>query len=302
MMKLKFAILWLTFFQVSLAQHTISGTLYASDVSNFVVIGCLIDIATQDCDYEKSQLTEVNADGSYTLNNLESGQHLVIVWRDSNGNGELEDTIDEIGYYTDAAGAPALVMPSASNINITLQGATNPLNNNQTNPLTTGTTNPPAQGSIVGSWYWGTVSSTGYYNETTGIWADPSGGGIQYIFHPDGTYEFNFLLQTTFYSCSTRYFRFSRGNYTLNDDILTLTPTVDKTKSEGDCNPSSNYEKDIALETKYLFVQFGRDISEFTGDDLGEKLELTDLVVNGAGLLEPDPGDPAPTVFKRETP
>ncbi len=124
---------------------------------------------------------------------------------------------------------------------------------------------------------------------------------MQYTFNADGTYELNFLLQNTFYSCITKYFRFAKGSYTFKDDVLTLTPTLGTSKSENDCNPSSNYEKDIALETVYLFVQFRRDISESTGEDLGEVLDMTDLIVNSAGMLEPDPEDPGAMALRRET-
>jgi hypothetical protein len=306
-MKLKLAVLILTFLQLSLAQNTISGTLYATDVKNFVVIGCLIDISTQDCDYEKSQIAEVNADGTYTLNNVEAGQHLIIVWRDTNNSGDLEEGQDEIGYYTDAAGEPAFVNPPASGINITIQDAANSLTttptNNTTNPLTTGTTSPATvSGSIVGTWGWGTVSSSGYYNESTGGWSSSNGGGASYTFNTDNTYEGSSLLEINFYGCSTKIFNFEKGTYTLEDDVLMLIPVLDKTKSEEDCNPSKNYEKDLALEPKYFFVQFRRDISEFTGEDLGEVLDMTDLVINSAGNLEPDPEDPEPFPYRRETP
>jgi hypothetical protein len=282
---------------LALGQGVISGTLYASDVRGFIVIGCLLDLSTQDCNYEKSQYTEVATNGAYTLVNVEPGQYLVIAWRDTNNSGDLEEGQDEIGYYTDASGEAAIVTAPASNINISV-GA---------NPLTPTTTNNPLTsqtqtGSIVGSWFWGTVSSTSYYNESTGIWADPSGGGLKYTFNPDGTYEGNFLFQNTFYSCSTRIFSFTQGTYSLEDQLLTLTPTLDKTKSEDDCHPSKNYEKDLPLETQYRFIEFRRDISEYTGEDLGEVMDMTDLVINSVGNLEPDPESPEPTTYRRETP
>jgi uncharacterized protein (DUF2141 family) len=470
---------------VAMAQGSIQGSITATEVNGFVVIACFADMEL-GCNEALSSSTEITALGrsaTYAFENLIAGQYLIFLWRDSNANGELEDTQDEVHYYAVSGEEVSLVSPPASNINFTLTSTSNPLtttptnsgaqdlgnepsgnqpSGNQTlvgswsnygelgkyltgnktakldlassvartfvfnadgtyssltynenyndasnsygpcvwtrvqgiyqtqdnalvteirseeqaycglelkaveitepleqfiwrteenglglldvtelltvdesywmsgyayhvtkdatssnaspasnplaespsqNPLTIGAaTESPATtpGSIVGSWYWGTVSSGGYYNETTGIWVSPSGGGMQYTFNADGTYELNFLLQNTFYSCTTKYFRFAKGSYTLEDDVLALTPTRDTSKSEDDCNPSSNYEKDIALATEYLFIQFGRDISEFTGEDLGEVLDMTDLIVNSVGNLEPDPEDPTPTRLSRE--
>jgi hypothetical protein len=293
-------------------QSTIRGTLYADNVSGFIVIGCLLDASTQDCDYDRSPYAEIAQGGTsaqYSLENAPTGNYLVIAWKDTNGNGNLDEDADEIGYYVSADGELALVSPPMQQVDIrvaTWQTPANPLttiHDSSSNPLTPGI-NPPAtmQGSLVGTWFWGTVSSTSYYNSATGEWGNASGGGAKYSFNPDGTYEGNFLFQNTFYSCTTKFFNYEEGTYTFADDVLTLTTILDKTKSEDDCNASGNYEKDIPLETKYKFVRFKRDISEYTGEDLGEVLELTDLIINSAGNLEPDPEDPEPLPFNREAP
>jgi hypothetical protein len=293
-------------------QSTISGTLYADNVSGFTVIGCLLDASTQDCDYDRSPYAEITQGGTsaqYSLENAPAGQYLIIAWKDTNGNGNLDEDADEIGYYVSADGEPALVSPPTSQVDIrvaTEQTPANPLTptrDSSTNPLTP-STNPPAtpQGSLIGTWFWGTVSSTSYYNPVTGEWGDASGGGLNYTFNADGTYDGHFLVQNTFYSCTTKIFNYEEGTYTFEDDVLTLIPSVDKTKSEDDCNASSNYEKDIALATKYKFVQFRRDISEFTGEDLGEVFDMTNLIINSAGNLGPDPEDPTPMTFRKETP
>jgi uncharacterized protein (DUF2141 family) len=82
---------------VAFAQNTITGKVVANNTQGFIIIGCLIDLSTQDCNYDKSHYVEVNQDGTYTLSNLESGQYLVIAWCDTNANGNLEEDQDEVG-------------------------------------------------------------------------------------------------------------------------------------------------------------------------------------------------------------
>jgi hypothetical protein len=281
---------------IAFAQNTISGQVIAGNPQGFTVIGCLINLATSDCNYEKSQLTEINPDGSYSLTNLEAGQYLVIAWKDTNNSGNLEEDQDEVGYYVTADGQPGLVSPPVTNINITLpSSASQPTT---TNPLTEPA--PPTQGgnTLLGTWYKGYASSTSYQDSVTGISAPPTGGGWNYTFNADGSYIHSFLYQNTFYSCTTTIFNYEEGTYVAQDSVLMLTPTSSHTKSEDDCVESSNYEKDIPLDTEYFFFQFGRDI--FMDIDNGETLELTDLILNSQGILEVDPEDSTPLALRRE--
>ena len=287
------------------AQNTITGNLVANNTQGFIIIGCLIDLDTSDCNYEKSQYAEVDASGAYVLNNLEAGQYIVIAWRDTNNSGDLEEGQDEIGYYTDANGEVSLTTAPASNITISVgdSAATNPLTTNlpatANNPLSPA--QAPSSNTLVGTWHKGYASSTSYQDTVTGILAPPTGGAWNYTFSADGSYIDTFLLQNTFYSCTTKIFNYVEGTYVTNSDgVLMLTPTQSHTKSEDDCSASGNYEKDLPLETEYFYYQLVRDISEFTGEDLGEVLELTDLILNSQGELEVDPEDSTPLALRRE--
>ncbi len=287
---------------MALAQNTITGNLVANDTHGFIIIGCLIDLATSDCNYEKSQSATVNQDGTYTLSNLEPGQYIVIAWRDTNSSGDLEEGQDEVGYYTSADGQPGLVSPPVANITINVgTSATNPLTTNPpdtaNNPLSPA--QPQSSNSIVGTWVDTYTLSTSYQDSVSGRFAPPTGGSWNYTFNPDGTYVFDFLFQNTFYSCTTTIFNSEEGNYVANSDgVLMLTQTKSHTKSEDSCTASSNYEKDLPLETVYFFFQFGRDI--FMDIDNGETLELTDLILNSQGTLEVDPEDNTPLALQRE--
>jgi hypothetical protein len=129
----------------ALAQNTISGTLYANDVKGFLVIGCLLDLAANDCDYDQSPYVTIEQSGpsaTFVLENAPDGSYLVIAWHDTNGNGSLEDDgTDALTYYTDANGDPVSVTPPASDITLRIAASSNPLTSQpSSNPLTT---NPP---------------------------------------------------------------------------------------------------------------------------------------------------------------
>ena len=298
--KLLFGLMF--FLNTALAQNTITGQVVANDPQGFLIIGCLIDLATSDCNYEKSQSATVNQDSTYILSNLEPGQYIMIAWRDTNGSGDLEEGQDEIGYYTDANGEVSLITAPASNINITVgnSAATNPLTTNPpdtaNNPLST--TQAPNSNSIIGTWNKGYASSSSYQDSITGILAPPSGGGWNYTFNAEGSYVHTFLFQNTFYSCTTTIFNYEEGTYVAQDGVLMLTQTQNHTKSDDSCSASGNYEKDYPLETEYFFFQFTREVLD--GVDYGERLELTDLILNSQGTLEVDPEDSTPLSLSRE--
>jgi hypothetical protein len=70
------------------------------------------------------------------LQNASAGNYLVIAWKDKNDNGNLDENVDEVGYYLDSKSEPALVTSPASNIDIRVGGA-NPLAAQpSSNPLT----------------------------------------------------------------------------------------------------------------------------------------------------------------------
>jgi Chaperone for protein-folding within the ER, fungal len=299
------------FVSTSLAQGTISGTLYAANVNGVVVVACFVDPTTKECDFAKSpylQMQQAGSSATYTLTNVVVGHYMVFAWRDTNGNGQLEQGQDEIAYYNDANGQPALILPPASTITLQITSANasaanpltpkNPLSQTHSaaNPLTTPATSSPPLNALEGNWYQGSSSGVDYYNPTTGSWAAPSGSGFKYVFNPDGSYDYSGLMQSSLYSCTMSIFGYETGIYTVQDQMLVLTPQVNKLKSEDNCHEDFNYERDEPLEPEYKLFQFGQD--EFTGE---VTLELTFLKLN-QGQLEVDPEYAAsgPSIFWRE--
>ncbi len=254
---------------IAFTQNTITGQVIANNTQGFTVIGCLIDLSTRDCNYEKSQYAEVNQDGTYTLSNLESGQYIIIAWRDTNSSGDLEEDQDEVGYYTTADGQPGLVSPPVANITITV-GNTAATQPTTPNPLTTNPEpTPPTQGSntLVGTW--SDVSTTGveFYDPSTGSWGDVSGNAFEFTLNADGSCEIYVLLQSSLYSSSVKIFAVTTGTYTFDGAILSITGTTRERAwsqdelSRDETKPFSNTYRIVFTDDNTLILDDGLTLS-----------------------------------------
>jgi hypothetical protein len=282
---------------LSFAQGTISGTLYANEVKGFVIIGCLLDLNTQDCDYEKSPYVTIEESGSataYTLPNAPAGNYLVIAWKDSNGNGQLEDDgQDEVGYYLDPNNEPALVSAPASNIDIRLT-TTNPLASQPAaNPLTSAATQPAQNtsplGDLVGIWQMTRASGGDYKNVNTGFtFSMTSGFSTLLKIRANGDYLLQFYSSGVASNCAfASNFENSAGTVTYQGDQLILQPAW-HTLELTDCDPSTIDKQDLGIEP---IVYTFKLREEFDYNGLREmKLELTGGVIPfDMELLHRDP-------------
>lgn len=270
-----------------LAQGNISGTLFATEVQGFVVIGCLLDLTTQDCDYDKSPYITIEQNGasaSYTLQNAPEGNYLVIAWKDSNGNGQLDDDgSDEVGYYVDATNQPALVNPPSSNIDIHLITGNNPLTNQPANPLITQPQPTPAQntsplGDLVGIWQMTRASGGDYKNMNTGFtFSMTSGFSILLKIRANGDYIMQFYSSGVANNCSfASNFENSAGTVTYQGNQLILQPQW-HTLEVTDCDTSTPDKIDLGTEPiVYTFTL--KEEFDFNGLR-GIKLGLTGGVI-----------------------
>lgn len=242
--------LWIIFIFTSLvlAQGSIRGTLYASNVQDFVVIGCLLDLTTQDCDDEQSPYITITHSGTSAPFKLEApaGNYLVIAWKDTNGNGELDDDgSDEIGFYLDASREPALVTPPASNIDIRLA--------NINNPLTTQAQNtPPAMsplGDLVGIWQMTRASGGDYKNLNTGFtFSMTSGFSTLLKIRANGEYLMQFYSSGVSSTCSfASHFDNSAGTVSYQGNQLILQPQW-HTLEVSDCDASTPDKVDLGTD------------------------------------------------------
>ena len=275
---------------LSFAQ-SISGILYADNVQGFVVIGCLLDVNTQDCDYDKSPYMTIEQSGSsatFELENAPAGNYLVIAWKDTNGNGNLEEQ-DEVGYYVDSRGEPALVTAPASNIDIRLitsnplasQPATNPLTSA---PATQSTQNTSPLGDLVGIWQMTRASGGDYKNVNTGLpFSMTSGFSVLLKIRPNGDYLMQFYSSGVSSNCAfASNFENSAGTVTYRGNQLILQPEW-HTLEVTDCDASTPDKVDLGTEEiTYIFkLQEEFDFNglrgigmELTGGTIPFELEL----------------------------
>jgi hypothetical protein len=290
--------------------QTISGTLYANDVKGFMVIGCLLDLTTQDCNYDKSPYVTIVQSSSSAPFELETpaGNYLVLAWRDTNGNGQLEDDgADELGLYLDNNNEPALVTSPASNIDIRVtagannllaaQPSSNPLASQPANnPLTTqpastpgATTTPSPLGDLVGIWQMTRASGGDYKNMTTGYtFSMTSGFSTLLKIRPDGNYIMQFYSSGVSSSCSlASNFENSAGTVTHQGNQLILQPAW-HTLEVNDCDPTTTDKQDMGTEA--IVYTFKLE-EEFDYNGLrGRKMELTGGTIPfDLELLHPEP-------------
>ncbi len=96
--------------------------------------------------------------------------------------------------------------------------------------------------SITGRWTSGRLSTIQYRDAYTGVARAPAGNHFAYEFHPNGTYTFTGLMQTTLYNCTTSLFSEESGRYTLSGSNLSLQPAKNPYRMRNSCAPSSNRE------------------------------------------------------------
>jgi hypothetical protein len=193
------------------AQGSITGNISAPEVNGLTVIACYAD-AELGCNESLSSTTQITTSGSsatYQFQNLVAGQYIVFLWQDSNGNGELEEDLDDISYYVTSGEEVTLVSAPAQNINFNLGGAT----------VTTPTASNPASTNtkLVGSWstsdYFGD-----YVNANTGAYAGDAQSAHGVTFNADGTYS---MLDYYNIDFNCKWFR-SKGNYQISSNTVTL--------------------------------------------------------------------------------
>jgi len=110
--------------QGALAQAgTLSGTVLATltgDLEGVVVVACFP--SSDGCDDAKSKVAPLSAGGqsaNFSLSGLLASEYLILAWKDSNGNGEL-DAGDEVGVAMQG-GKPLLVKPPAKSLQVQMQ-------------------------------------------------------------------------------------------------------------------------------------------------------------------------------------
>jgi hypothetical protein len=101
-------------------------------------------------------------------------------------------------------------------------------------------------------------SSITYRDRTTGSYAAPTGKINRYFFTADGQYEYAELNQVSNYNCTTGYFGYEKGAYTVDGDRITLAQRERSLEFKSTCSPSLNSNKNLPLKTTTYFFQLGQ--------------------------------------------
>lgn len=127
----------------------------------------------------------------------------------------------------------------------------------------TGPDTPPGSvpPELVGSWYYGSVSPTNYYNPNSGQWSNAYGEGMFYTFKADGTFEFGYRVYAGSYGCTNTMMWYKSGSMSSEPAAKTVTvrPKTALLNSKDNCRPEWNYEKEIDKSPEQLGWRFGQD-------------------------------------------
>lgn len=112
---------------------------------------------------------------------------------------------------------------------------------------------------LVGMWFSGTIGLTNFYNPSNGQWTSGRGFGMFYKLNPDGTYEYGWQGQVTYYGCTTAGLVFKKGTVVVSDSVLTLYSTFGRAKGEYTCTPASNFDRPEPASTTRIVIQRAQD-------------------------------------------
>lgn len=251
-----FVALLSTVFSAVSAQE-IRGTLRADEVRGFVVIACYFDPAIQDCDVDRSDVQAVAQSGDsaeYSFLGLQPGYYLVIAWKDTDGDGEMDlDGEDEVAFHMDVAGDPLLVTPPALGVDL----VTDSYSARALDPVAAA----PTPSAIVGTWSSAHGSAVAYFDSATGSYIPATGSGVEFTFNPDGTYDRFGLLSNSFFSTNNTILVHEVGTYRFDGSTLWLVGVSDTTFYRN--GVFDRETKGVAVEWEYSFAIIDADTAQF---------------------------------------
>jgi hypothetical protein len=97
---------------------------------------------------------------------------------------------------------------------------------------------------LVGSWRYGSISPSNFWNEHTGQYAGNAYGFADYItFQRRGKFTRLVYIYTNSYGCQTQVWTQMEGTVEADDETFTLYPTKGKYKVADNCVQRNNYER-----------------------------------------------------------
>lgn len=143
---------------------------------------------------------------------------------------------------------------------------------NPSGPLPVPAPLPAGGGSpeLLGKWEQKSGSSAiTYVDRSTGSYAAPTGNINRYTFLPNNEYEYAELSQVSNYNCTTGYFGYERGIYSVTGNRITFTQRQHSLEFKSTCNPGLNSNRNLPLETATYSYEIGQG-------QYGRELVVTD--------------------------
>jgi hypothetical protein len=121
---------------------------------------------------------------------------------------------------------------------------------------------------LEGSWYAGAGYTSAPHNPDTGAWGTPSGQGLVYVFHGDGSYTKAYQSYNSAGGCTNGFTAFDEGDVTLQGTAIVLTPSSGHIQVSDTCAPSlDSDEPDQNLSEERFDYQVSGDELMLTAPD-----------------------------------
>ena len=97
---------------------------------------------------------------------------------------------------------------------------------------------------LAGTWVYGNISPTNFWNSHTGQYAGNAYGFADYLaLQANGTYTRLVYIYSNVYGCQTQVWTEMKGTLTADGEAFTLYPTQGRYKVADNCAASRNYER-----------------------------------------------------------
>lgn len=107
----------------------------------------------------------------------------------------------------------------------------------------------PAQ--LVGTWIYGVISPTNFYDAYTGAWVSNAyGTSVLFEFGANGTYKQSILIATSAYSCRSQVFVYNEGRAVVEGSSIKVYPTKGTLRARDNCVAANNYDRPDNIAAK----------------------------------------------------
>jgi hypothetical protein len=99
---------------------------------------------------------------------------------------------------------------------------------------------------LVGSWRYGSISPTNFWDDHTGVFSGNAYGfSDQYVFNRDGTFKEYLYIYTQSYGCRTQAWVEMSGNVAFDSTSFTTSVAKGHFKTTYSCSSSKNVDRDM---------------------------------------------------------